>query len=280
MSRPSHPVPRHRRRPVASTASLIALAAVGVGCGGGESAQEAMLERMIENETGGEVDLDLDGDGSFTLKTEEGEISVDVDGDGNVEIVTPEGDATFSAEDGEMTFDSDEGSGSIQVDAGTDGDGRLTVTSDGQTVAEVDVDQDGSFTISDEDGETVVGDVDADGGFTVVDEDGVTTFDSAGGIPDAWPDDVPRPEGLADADGLVLDGDAGAAITVSGTVADGAAWLEAYSASVLAAGFESIGSFSQDEGGYFGATRANRVVTASWTTEGDGSLVTVLLADE
>lgn len=69
------------------------------GCGAAaDEAAERAVEQAIESETGGDVDIDTDGDGSFNIETEDGTISSD--GDGNVEIDTEDG--SFSAGTGEV----------------------------------------------------------------------------------------------------------------------------------------------------------------------------------
>jgi hypothetical protein len=75
-----------------------------------DSATETGLEKLIESQGGGDVDLDLGGDG-FSIETEDGRMTVDADGnfvvsdaDGNV--VTGEADP----ETGEVVVESEDGS--------------------------------------------------------------------------------------------------------------------------------------------------------------------------
>ena len=270
--------PRPRPGLAGAVSAMVVSAAVVGACGGGQSAQEAVLERMVESETGGDIDLDIGDDGTFTLQSEDGEFSVSVDGEGNADFSSAEGSGTFSADDGQMTFEGEDGSATVEVDADGDGDGGFTVTSDGREVLSGEFDDSGDFSVTDDEGDTIVGQTDDDG-FTVVDADGETTFDSGTSIPDAWPDDVPRPEGLDGVEGVAIDQAGEAAISVSGSTDDGAAWLAAYSDAVLAAGFEDVGSMSMgEEGEYFGATRGDALISATWTSDGGTDVVTVVLA--
>lgn len=75
------------------------------------NAAESGIEQLIESQGGGNVDLDLDGDGGFSMQTEEGGMTIDEDGnfiitdaDGNV--VTGGADA----ESGEFSVESEDGS--------------------------------------------------------------------------------------------------------------------------------------------------------------------------
>lgn len=79
-------------------------------CGG---ATESGLEQLIESQGGGNVDLDLDGDGGFSIQTEEGGMSIDEDGnfvvtdeDGNVvtgDVDTDSGEMNIETEDGSFS---------------------------------------------------------------------------------------------------------------------------------------------------------------------------------
>lgn len=62
-----------------------ALALVAAACGGGEGLAERIIEESIENESGGDVNVDLDTDG-------DGSISIDVDGDDGGSITIGGGD--------------------------------------------------------------------------------------------------------------------------------------------------------------------------------------------
>ncbi len=87
-------------------AAILTLAAVGCG----KSPTEIGLEKIIESQTGGDVDLDLDGDGGFSIQTEDGSMTIDEDGNFAVvgrdgEVVTGSGDS-----EGNMTFEGEDGS--------------------------------------------------------------------------------------------------------------------------------------------------------------------------
>lgn len=75
------------------------------------NATESGIEKLIESQGGGDVDLDLDGDGGFSMQTEEGGMTIDEDGnfvitDADGSVVTGNADA----ETGEFNIESDDGS--------------------------------------------------------------------------------------------------------------------------------------------------------------------------
>ena len=92
---------------------LIALATTGIvlsltAC---DNASETGIEKLIESQGGGDVDLDLDKDGGFSVQTEEGGMSIDEDGnfvitDANGSVVTGNADS----DTGEFVVESDDGS--------------------------------------------------------------------------------------------------------------------------------------------------------------------------
>ncbi len=92
---------------------LIACAAVGsvlsfAACG---NATETGVEQLIESQGGGDVDLDLNGDGGLSVQTEDGGMSIDEDGnfvitDANGSVVTGNADS----ESGEFNMESEDGS--------------------------------------------------------------------------------------------------------------------------------------------------------------------------
>jgi hypothetical protein len=70
---------------------LLALVFIG-GCLGQRIAEEA-IERAIEKDSGGDVEIDLD-EGEVTIQSDEGEVSISSDEE-TVEIKSDEGEATF-----------------------------------------------------------------------------------------------------------------------------------------------------------------------------------------
>ena len=95
------------RRPVITLAT-IGIAIAFTACG---NATESGVEQLIESQGGGDVDLDLDGDGGFSVQTEDGGMSIDEDGnfvitDADGSVVTGNADA----ETGEFVVESDDGS--------------------------------------------------------------------------------------------------------------------------------------------------------------------------
>ncbi len=92
--------------------TVVILGAAGVAlaltaCG---NATESGIEELIESQGGGDVDLDLDGDGGFSVQTEEGGMTLDEDGnfvitdaDGSVvtgDVDTESGGINIESEDG------------------------------------------------------------------------------------------------------------------------------------------------------------------------------------
>lgn len=243
-----------RATPFAALGAVAAIVA-GSACGG-DDVGEAILEQAIENESGDEVDLDLDGlfdeDGDFSM-------AVDVDGDGEPDSIEFDVD-----EDGNFTVDGDfDGDGEIDtVEFDSDGDGGGTMTFDdidGESGSiEIDVADDGdgdsSMTIETENGESGTFEVetDGDGNETVTIETGdgeeSIEINSTDELPDDWPSEVPRPDGI-DIDSVIdFGGDGVAEIFVSGSVEDGFAWFDDYVARLQAAGFEEQFAGRTDDG--------------------------------
>ncbi len=96
----------------------ITLAAVGVvialsACG---DATESGVEQLVESQGGGDVDLDLDGDGGFAVQTEEGGMSIDEDG--NFVITDADGSVvTGNADSDTGGFTAESEDGSFRIDA-------------------------------------------------------------------------------------------------------------------------------------------------------------------
>lgn len=109
------------------------------GCGSiAEKVTEEGVERIIEAESGENVELDFDsGDGSFSIETEEGGFSFDEDGNF---VVTDQDGSVFSGSadnDGLVVYDED-GDPVLNVDGDAEG-GELTVLGDdGESVYRVD----------------------------------------------------------------------------------------------------------------------------------------------
>jgi hypothetical protein len=76
-----------------------------------ESASEEGLEQLVESQGGGDVELDLDGDGGISVQTEDGNMTVDEDG--NLVITDADGSTVtgnVDAESGDVAFETEDGS--------------------------------------------------------------------------------------------------------------------------------------------------------------------------
>jgi hypothetical protein len=74
------------------------------------NAAETGVEQLIESQGGGNVDLDLGGDGGFSIQTEEGGMTIDEDG--NFVITDADGSVltgSADAESGEFTMEGEDG---------------------------------------------------------------------------------------------------------------------------------------------------------------------------
>jgi hypothetical protein len=96
----------------------IAIGAAGavIGFAGCGNATESGVENLIESQSGGDVDVDLDDDGGFSVQTEEGGMTIDEDG--NFVITDADGSVvagTADSETGEFTAESEDGS--FRIDA-------------------------------------------------------------------------------------------------------------------------------------------------------------------
>jgi flagellar basal body rod protein FlgG len=106
------------------------IALVAASCGG---STESGIEELIEQQGGGDVDLDLDRDGGFSIQTEEGGMTIDEDGNFVItgedgEVITgnadDEGNFTVESEDGTITGSEEDGEFSVEGE-----DGSLTISS-------------------------------------------------------------------------------------------------------------------------------------------------------
>jgi hypothetical protein len=107
-----HPPRRRGRRPLAVVAAVGASVALLASCA---KATETGIEQVVESQTGEDVDLDVDDDGSFSVETDEGGMTVDEDGnfvitDENGETITgnagdEDGDYAIETEDGDFRMD-------------------------------------------------------------------------------------------------------------------------------------------------------------------------------
>lgn len=192
----------------AAGAGVVALLAASCG----DSATESGLEELIENQAGGDVDVDLE-DGEFRVQTSDGEFSIDVDGDDGSFSVEVDGDEVISGQ-------SDEDGGQLVIDE--DGDGE------DQTVIENDIGDDG------------------EGSFTIDGEEGEFSVDVGGAeIPDEWPDDVPEPTGITIESAATSSLGDQLTVTVNGTTDDGEGFIESYGSALNDAGIPQSGSFEQ-----------------------------------
>ena len=99
------------RTTIARTVITLAAAGLVVGFTACGNATESGIEQLIESQGGGDVDLDLDGDGGFSVQTEEGGMTIDEDGnfvitDADGSVITGDVDA----DGGGINVESDDGS--------------------------------------------------------------------------------------------------------------------------------------------------------------------------
>lgn len=91
---------------------MAVVAVLGAACGGGD---DSATERLIEEQTGENVEIDSEG-GGMSIQTEDGSMSIDEDGnivitDDQGETITgnaggEDGDFNIQSEDGEFSLDS------------------------------------------------------------------------------------------------------------------------------------------------------------------------------
>jgi hypothetical protein len=105
----------HRSSRILALGAGVALAVAS--CGG--NATESGIEKLIEQQTGGDVDLDFDnGSGGFSIDTEEG--SMRMDADGNFVVTGPDGEV--------ITGNADSETGGFAMESA---DGSFRVSDDG-----------------------------------------------------------------------------------------------------------------------------------------------------
>jgi hypothetical protein len=101
------------------SALLLAVVVAGAGAlGACGRATESGLERLIESQAGGDVDLDLDGDGGFSIQTEEGGIVVDEDG--NFVVTDERGQVVTGRANDDDGFSAETEDGSFRMDMSGD----------------------------------------------------------------------------------------------------------------------------------------------------------------
>lgn len=188
-------------------------------CGGiAEKITEEGAERLIEAESGEDVELDFDsGDGSFSLETESGGFSLD---------------------------------------------------------------EDGNFVVTDEDGSVFTGSASGDGEILVEGENGEGAFRVVTDIPDEWPSNIPRPEGLTIEGGSYITADGETMMAVIGSPSGSAIdYTQSYLATVAAAGFTETGSFDSTQDG--STTIQRTYEDGEWTLningyqDGDSNIVNI-----
>lgn len=249
-----------RRTPLAALGALT-LVLVATGCGDDDGGLGASaVEELIEEGLGDDVDIDLDGDGGFS-------VAVDVDGDGEPDSIDID-----VGEDGDISIDGDlDGDGevdSVEFDSDGEGGGELTFDDiDGES-GSIEIDADGDD-----------GSVSIEGG----DGDESIEFDSTTELPDDWPTDIPRPDGLAIENATSIGGSGSLQLFIAGRV-DELAWADAYGSALEAAGYDEV--FRTEAGGAITATYGDSssdqpVVNVSVADDADGGFyATVTVVSE
>ena len=128
--------PAHRLGRNATIAAVVAVAVGFSGCSAivekaTERVVEEGVERAVEADTGEDVDIDFDADGSFSIETDDGSFSFDEEG--SCALETDDGDFAGRADGDGYVIEGEDG---IVVDAGFDDDGSFTLdTDDGSLVS-------------------------------------------------------------------------------------------------------------------------------------------------
>lgn len=129
----------HTRRTLTIVAAGVSLLAF-TGCSSiveraSEKIVEEGVERAVEADTGEDVDVDFDSDGSFSIETEDGSFSVD--DRGSFELETEDGNYTGQADDDGYVVNGEDGV-VVQADFG-ESDGSFSVeTEDGSITSGTD----------------------------------------------------------------------------------------------------------------------------------------------
>ncbi len=204
-----------------------------------EKITEEGAERIIESESGENVDLDFNsGDGSFSIQTEDGSFAVDEDGNF---VVTDQDGSVFTGSA------SDDG---LSV-SNAEGDPVLNVSGD-----------DGEVLMQGEDGESV---------FRIVTD-----------IPEEWPSEIPRPEGLQVEGGSYIAENGEVLMTVIGSPSGSAVeYTDDWLGSIASSGFTETGRFDQSADGSTTAQRSYEnnfwVININGYDSGDDHVVNISL---
>jgi len=236
-----------RSTAIRTTLALAALVSITTGCSQiAERATEEAVERAVESGSNEDVDIDF-GDGEISIESDEGNLTINADENGvEIDGIDADGnDFSLSADENGLEADSDE-AGSL------------------------DVDSDGSFTATDGDGDVTSGDLDVDGDGLDLSIDGESVFNTSEGIPDRWPDDIPRPEGLDDVFGTYVAEGGNESFIVTGS-AEGSAEevFDDYAGRLTGAGYEETSSPDAGEG-FRTAIFAKGESTVAVTTQSAG----------
>lgn len=178
-----------------------------------------------------------------------------------------------SGEDVELDFNGEDGF-RIETEEGTmtvDEDGNFVIEGADGEVITGETSDDG-VTVTDEDGSEVMT-IDEDSGqFTVDSEDG--SFTAGPGIPEAWPNNVPRPEDLDDVNGSTITGEGELLVSLAGTPSgDASDYFASYESALSDAGFERS-SFFESGGVRQGAFESDEFMV-NVVTDNDNSTVAV-----
>ena len=171
---------------------------------------------------------------------------------------------TLFPDGNDFSVDADEGGINAESDDGT-----------------FDLDSDGTFTATDADGDVTSGGVSTDGDgvqFTVQREHGDAVFSSSEGIPEQWPSDVPRPEGLEEVLGTYIADAGDENVVVTGSTSDSAQdAFDDYAKRLVDDGFTEDSKLSQGTE-FFSATFNKGDMTVSVTTQSSTGSTSVVIA--